>query len=631
MPNLLTTKIAGVFRGWLRRLDGRDAQIPAAPGNKSSEAKAQSARTAQRPPPLPGNAGASTQAARPANARQVSPAASGVNQLSLPIQCIAPSLPADLRAKLAQPIPTGAAISLSTDKVVKQLSSGSVKVSFGELRAAAPEAFVSSGNENDAKQISLPLNEIICRLDPNLLPRRSRQKVEVSEEIAGPFGAKGKGVSVTQAPRASAPLPKAPEAAPAEPQETTPVAPPPPAFVNRTPPKPAMPAALAPRTAVPAAKRNFPAAPAPAKPQPAAPPVTPPAPVQPAAPTQMARAAQPESVAPSAPIAFNTAPPAVGEDGFNSAPQIPVERPVERPVEKPAEHPILVSVVSLAENWPDGIKQEIVSANLNNSQLALPATLIEPGLKRGRIVIAWKNLRIMIRPTPPPVSANDSVELELPLRIIAPLFFASQKVTSKNNSKLVVTADIPNLFNSNKQPELPPPAPVAPPVARVEQKATAQPWGDLISGTSTKTGSAATPVPVVTKTEDTNYFSKPEVIATTGEPANPKEIVDRAVALPGVAGAVVALPDGLSVASHVPPDLNADTLAAFLPQIFSRTGQSTNELRMGDLNNLSFTAGNVPWKIFRVNAVYFAAFGRAGQPLPTAQLAALAVQLDRKK
>jgi predicted regulator of Ras-like GTPase activity (Roadblock/LC7/MglB family) len=98
-----------------------------------------------------------------------------------------------------------------------------------------------------------------------------------------------------------------------------------------------------------------------------------------------------------------------------------------------------------------------------------------------------------------------------------------------------------------------------------------------------------------------------------------------------VAGAVVALPDGLSVASQVPADLNADTLAAFLPQIFSRTGQSTNELRMGDLNNLSFTAGNVPWKIFRVNAVYFAAFGRAGQALPTAQLAALAVQLDRKK
>jgi hypothetical protein len=44
---------------------------------------------------------------------------------------------------------------------------------------------------------------------------------------------------------------------------------------------------------------------------------------------------------------------------------------------------------------------------------------------------------------------------------------------------------------------------------------------------------------------------------------------------------------------------------------------------MGELNNVSFTVGNVPWKIFRVNAIFFAAFGMAGQPMPTAQLAEL--------
>ena len=52
---------------------------------------------------------------------------------------------------------------------------------------------------------------------------------------------------------------------------------------------------------------------------------------------------------------------------------------------------------------------------------------------------------------------------------------------------------------------------------------------------------------------------------------------------------------------------------------------------MGALNNVSFTVGNVPWKIFRVNAVYVAAFGRAGEALPSADLAALAGELDRKK
>lgn len=51
---------------------------------------------------------------------------------------------------------------------------------------------------------------------------------------------------------------------------------------------------------------------------------------------------------------------------------------------------------------------------------------------------------------------------------------------------------------------------------------------------------------------------------------------------------------------------------------------------MGELNNVNFTVGNVPWKIFRVNAIFFAAFGRAGEPLPTAHLAALAAELDHR-
>ena len=63
--------------------------------------------------------------------------------------------------------------------------------------------------------------------------------------------------------------------------------------------------------------------------------------------------------------------------------------------------------------------------------------------------------------------------------------------------------------------------------------------------------------------------------------------------------------------------MNADTIAAFLPQIFGRVSQCTRELRLGDLNNLNFTVGNVPWKIYRVGAIYFAVFGRAGEPLPT--------------
>ena len=151
---------------------------------------------------------------------------------------------------------------------------------------------------------------------------------------------------------------------------------------------------------------------------------------------------------------------------------------------------------------------------------------------------------------------------------------------------------------------------------------------------------AAMPAPV----PDTNFFSRsPQPETTDSEfkrkggtdfssrAATPAEIVSRASKLPGVTGVVIALPDGLKVASQIPAELNGDTLAAFLPQIFARVNQCSRELRMGDMNNLSFTVGSVPWKIFRVNAVYFAAFGRANEPLPGAPLAALAAELDRKK
>jgi predicted regulator of Ras-like GTPase activity (Roadblock/LC7/MglB family) len=102
------------------------------------------------------------------------------------------------------------------------------------------------------------------------------------------------------------------------------------------------------------------------------------------------------------------------------------------------------------------------------------------------------------------------------------------------------------------------------------------------------------------------------------------------VALPGVGGVLITLPDGLMVANRLQPNLNAEALAAFVPQIFGRVSQCTKELQMGDLTDLNFVVGNVPWKILRVNAVYFAAFGQERKPLPTAELAGLAAELDFK-
>jgi predicted regulator of Ras-like GTPase activity (Roadblock/LC7/MglB family) len=251
--------------------------------------------------------------------------------------------------------------------------------------------------------------------------------------------------------------------------------------------------------------------------------------------------------------------------------------------------------------------------------VALPTELVERALKQGRIAFTWKTIRSWITPPPQPVpSTHDSTVLELPLKLVAPPFLARQKEAGKLQKKVVVDANIPNLFFGFPRPE---------------------------SGSASVASATSPPAP---KPVDTNFYVWDETsdrariqdddvrrgpspgTKFVAKYATPNEVVSRAAALDGVAGALIALPDGLMVASRLPADLNGDTLAAFLPQIFGKINQCTKELRMGELNNVNFTVGNIPWKIFRVNAIFFAAFGRAGEPLPTAQLAALAADLDHR-
>lgn len=277
--------------------------------------------------------------------------------------------------------------------------------------------------------------------------------------------------------------------------------------------------------------------------------------------------------------------------------------------------------------------------SLINAQVALPVNLVEPALKRGRVTFPWQHLRSWITPPVAAASVHDSLEVELPLKVIAPLFLARQGrpvQMSTSPAAPALPAEIPNLFFGFPQP----------------QSASEVPEPPVNVPVPNETSFAPNPVDTRPSESNSNYYvrgethSTPQVdtteirrTAVTATPptdfssrhTTPKEVVARAMTLPGVAGALVALPDGLTVASQIPADLNADTLAAFLPQIYGRVSQCTKELRMGELNNLNFTVGNVPWKVFRIHGVYFAAFGRAGEQLPTAQLAQLAGELDRKK
>ncbi len=536
-----------------------------------------------------------------------------MSEVELPLQSILGNLPPQLHARLTLTDAdlSRASISISVGKIMPQLALGVVKITFGELRQAAPTLF-NVDEEYDSLPVILPLNEVLGRLNFNSLARNPTQKhLEVPAEITGPFSGRGEGIMISKAAfkPPPAPPPQIRMAAPPvrTPANTTPppVAPPPPAFVSR---------AIKPESPAPALSRNgngngngngLPAQP-----------IIPGIPIQPL-PT-MPPAPRPTPLAP------------------RPTPFMPKPAPVA-----PESASILAPLAALSENWPEALRMEIAQMNLANAQVALPVNLVEPALKRGRVIFAWRNLRSWINPTSPAVSIHDGLELELPLKIVAPLFLArlgGAAKTAHPHQAAPLSTEIPNLFFGFPQPQpsseiLEPPAKTSRPdeIRFASRPADPQPadtnyytWGE-----SDTTSLVARPG----ETEFKRPAAVPEVPATdfSSRRAPPDEIVSHAMKLPGVAGALVALPDGLTVASQIPPDLNADTLAAFLPQIYGRVSQCTKELRMGELNNLNFTVGNVPWKVFRIHGVYFAAFGRAGELLPTAQLALLAGELDRKK
>jgi predicted regulator of Ras-like GTPase activity (Roadblock/LC7/MglB family) len=590
MSNFAKTKFTGFLRGLLQHLDGGKGNAAETPRPENADA------TLTVPV-----AGAPTQSSHlPPASAPTPPRAANANELELPLQPILASLPLDLRAKVVQAPVTGAVLLISVEKVLSQLANGAVKITFGELRAAVPSFFVNSGGQFDSRPVTLPLNEILARLNPTLLSRRAAQKqIEVADDIAGPFAGRGQGVTFT-----ATPLKNVPPSSPAPSQPT------------------ASSTSFTPRWTSPAAKNDD-------------------------APSHGNGNGNGNGKNGNGVHANGRPAPSASakRPAFSAASLHPTTPPVTPPpAAVPEELQLTISapLAALSENWPDALKLEIVRSDLSRSQIELPLNLIEPGLKRGRITFLWRNLRALVRPTPPAVSGNDSLEIELPLKIITPLFFARQKTAAKSPPKLSVTREIPDLFFGFPQPQEPSQSP--PQKSSPETQFRMQPQLETTAPEAGRLVSSLTP-----KQVDTNFYSaaglaetakteaveykRPSSAGTdfTSRQMTPKEVVTNAMALPGVAGVVIALPDGLLVASQVPAELSADTLAAFLPQIFERVSQSTKELRMGALNNVSFTVGNVPWKIFRVNAVYFTAFGRAGESLPTAQLAQLAIQLDRKK
>ncbi len=621
MSHIVKTRFAGFLRGLFRRSD--NDQAATLPGDTFDSDVSQEFVAAPEPEP----------AAAPA-----SPAADRGDELEMPLGPVLEKLPPDLRVKMVRPISEFAQASLFVPlaTVLSQLATGAVRIPFGTLRAAVPGLF-RVGGEFDDLAVTLPLNEVLRRLNPKLLSRsHARRVVTVSDQIPGPFGG---------GPAAFTPV-------------VAPVSPTPPSA------RPAPPAAA---SAAPSVRLAS---------------VTPPPPKAPA----------PRPFQTEEPLSF-----VGGKGDATGAASRPPERPrvtiapavnstSARPPESAGSTPrtaappsavLPVPLAELAEKWPEAMRAELAQLNLANAEVALPMDLLTVALRRGRVVFPWRTLRMWVKPTPMLApSARDNLELTLPLKVLVPRFLAHYQPPRAGKATWT-SADVPDLvlgtapraaslpFASPPPPaEMPDAAPVVPqtPEPIVNRAATVPPPVTTVPAPAPIIEPRPRPAEALASPMDARHLQTnsrpaggleapqmdPSVVKRLERPAasggtdllarraTPREIVERARALPGVAGALVTLPDGLPVASQVPAETDAEMLAAFLPQIFERVTQSAVELQMGELSHLSFTVGGVPWAIFRVHVfrdstIYFAAFGHAGQTLPDAPLAALAAELDRKQ
>jgi predicted regulator of Ras-like GTPase activity (Roadblock/LC7/MglB family) len=314
--------------------------------------------------------------------------------------------------------------------------------------------------------------------------------------------------------------------------------------------------------------------------------------------------------------------------------------------------------------------------NLLNAKVALPLDKLEGALKAGKIVFTWKQICEWMQPPVNSVSGAQETSVELPLRIIAPLFMAKHRPKVQ---KKVSISEMPDLFTAQTKVESPKPqsvstapapsapiaftapvvpvaapAPVAsapsisikpvalpvepkpapaepkparaePKPARAEPKLTVVPELKMVNPVAPP---AEIKMPVAPKI-------KPSVLGEIlGQPAKqdwtPNEIVKGLAGLPEIAGAFVAMQDGLLVAAQLPPHLTADTVAAFLPQIFGRMNQYTKELKLGGLTSLTFVVENVSWQIIKSGSVYLVALGKSGESLPGPKLNTIAAELGKQ-
>ena len=338
-----------------------------------------------------------------------------------------------------------------------------------------------------------------------------------------------------------------------------------------------------------------------------------PAKSQPAKPSQFSKS----SVAPAAsgvrkPVASAVAAPP------------PIAAPA--PVEPIAADSIDLPLSQLSAAWPEDVRGEIAALD-GATTVSLPIAAVTSALARGKVAFPWAQIHAWLTPPAPTSSVADpNIALVLPLKVVAPVFLAASRKPKSERKAVSVDDTIPALFAGSQ---------AAPAPAPVEAAAALPPEPEPMKV-------VAPPAAVVAETHSAPAVEAaaaahkiPETVGDVlGQPENahwsPQELVDGVAKLPGVAGAIVALQEGLQVAQAMPEGIKSDVVAAFLPQIFARLNQYSGEMKLGEVDDLLFTTHGAHCQIYRLGFIYFAVLGKPAESLPWHELRIIADELAKQ-
>lgn len=546
---------------------------------------------------------------RPSPTFEPNPQLQTVEVANLSLAAILERLPDELKPLVLKMPETTVTVALPIATIVKQLPSGSVKVSLATLHRQAPAGALGPLPPGDKRMVEVPLAEVFRHIKPTTFKRRNDQRSAAA--LDSKFNLFGDAQNPYQI-------------APTAPEDE---------------PEPAAPAPLAmPKM------RMEPVAARPA-------PLTPPVPRADAPPLQFKLARDPDSAPPpeltpeaTAPRAI-TPPPDFFEPKLRKLPSaVPqVDSPVPQPplaADGGDRASISVAVEPLCGGWPEPIRNELAVLN-GSARVSLPTGDVTAGLAKGKVTFTWGQIRTWIEPALGESSAADeATELSLPLKVVAPLFLAASKKPKAEQRAPEIDAEIPALFNDARaatvvsEPEPEPEASAAPEPpsepaaveAPVEPPAAEAPLTFVIADAPVE-APAAEPEPVPVKVPQTvgELFGQSDKAEWT-----PAELVASLATLAGISGAVVALQEGLLVAHSLPGDVKSDVIAAFLPQLFARLNQYAGEMKLGEVDDLLFTTHGAHCQIYRLGYVYFAVLGKPGEQLPWTELRLVADELARQ-